>query len=238
MLGGRRQERLLLGRLREGEDAGQPLRMWPPSLQVGAVTVPRGVDDGRASPRRRWQKSSPNVTASASAGPINFARATQPSPRGAAAHLEEPPSRSAAALNVRYTEPSPRGYASRLERPRTPRVAASLGPRLARHVARHSKHVPAVGTPGGLSLGRSVSLPESFCLGFRHDALRSTDAAPELHVFPRVAIWHPCCGEDMNQFTRGDNLGEPARGAIRGQGPGQEGTDGTHQPDDGRFDRV
>src|SRR6266511_1956346 len=47
-------------------------------------------------------------------------------------------SRSAAALTVRLTQPSPRGRAPRLERPRTPRAAASLGPRLARNLARHS----------------------------------------------------------------------------------------------------
>src|SRR5229473_1054626 len=73
----------------------------------------------------------------ASAGPTDFARSTQPSPRGMAAQLELPRSRSAAALNVRSTQPSPRGSASRLERPRTPWAAASLGPRLARHLARH-----------------------------------------------------------------------------------------------------
>src|SRR2546422_5399328 len=47
-------------------------------------------------------------------------------------------SRSAAALTVRLTQPSPRGRAPRLEWPRTPRAAASLGPRLARNLARHS----------------------------------------------------------------------------------------------------
>src|SRR6266508_114815 len=82
-----------------------------------------------------------------SAGPTHLARSTQSSPRGAAAQLEEPRSRSAAALNVRSIEPSPRGYASRLERPRTRRAAASLGPRLARHLARHyagTREVPGI----------------------------------------------------------------------------------------------
>src|SRR6266851_518843 len=59
----------------------------------------------------------------ASAGPTYFAGSTQPSPRGMAARLELPRSRSAAALNVH---------------PRTPRAATSLGPRLARNLARHS----------------------------------------------------------------------------------------------------
>src|SRR5207247_1481503 len=58
-----------------------------------------------------------------SAGPTNFAGSPQPSPRGMAAQLEPPRSRSAATLNVHA---------------RTPRAAASLGPRLARHLARHS----------------------------------------------------------------------------------------------------
>src|SRR5439155_22779864 len=56
-------------------------------------------------------------------GQLDFARSTQPSPHGMAAQLELPRSRSAAALNVH---------------PRTPRATASLGPRLARNLARHS----------------------------------------------------------------------------------------------------
>src|SRR5947207_1950658 len=77
-----------------------------------------------------------------SAGPTNFARSTQPSPPGAAAQLEEPRSRSAAALNVH---------------PRTPRAAASLGPRLARHLARHSakeREVPGILVGAALAGGQ------------------------------------------------------------------------------------
>src|ERR1700730_12498640 len=54
------------------------------------------------------------------AGPICFARSTQPAPRGRVAQLELPRSRSPATLNVH---------------PRTLGKAGSLGPRLARNLA-------------------------------------------------------------------------------------------------------
>src|SRR5262249_33431275 len=86
-------------------------------------------------------------------GQLDFARSTQPSPCRRAAQLELPRSRSAAALNVHA---------------RTPRAAASLRPRLARNLARHSARSPGVppmlvgrSSQGVVRLDDEVDLHES-----------------------------------------------------------------------------
>jgi hypothetical protein len=124
----------------------QPARPPSTSSSIGAAKSDEIAEWGHGARHR-----------ACSAGPTNFARSTQPSPRGRAAQLELPRSRSAATLNVRSTQPSPRGRAPQLELPRTPRAAASLGPRLARHLARHSAGPRA---PLGILVGAALAAAE------------------------------------------------------------------------------
>src|SRR5712691_2350538 len=72
----------------------------------------RLLDGGRIGRGEDITPARPSGTAlRAGTGSICFAISIQLSPRGRAAQLEMPRSRSPATLNVRSTQPSPRGFA-------------------------------------------------------------------------------------------------------------------------------